>query len=472
MPTIPTSDIFPSVKLLSTDATGDLQEVASAPPAKASKTFFTGDMKLEANEGGIEGNDISLTITENSQFGADVCKVENETDIVVELTEPLTALDAGLPDSLIYNGYLTLSAKQNGDSNIQLNIIDDVDNGFEQAGSEASGTLGGVALEAVTVGVAGGNITLAIIDDAGTGVGANQVSVNNGTDIVINLQDLASNGDTTKDIEDLINGDATASGLVLASGGDTTLAQALAEAAISTAGDFVAGVDFVSDQDIVKIAASDSDINVCLHRDISNYTNNDIRALLTDSTSSWFASLDALVSVVVSNAGGAGSGAVTGTFDFTGGADPANQSNTINDIISLINGNADASALVTASLENAGNGGNLPSLVASVNLEQGKAAIVADLEPSSEFVCIKIDDIHSLKSGEIDDGRKLFWGVLESYTQVATGLSAESQPENLLVTRGNPTLVIDGAGTRIRQVYSIQSFYATGDFDLEDETSV
>ena len=126
---------------------------------------------------------------------------------------------------------------------------------------------------------------------------------------------------------------------------------------------------------------------------------------------------------------------------------------------------------MVASLETA-NGGGLPSLVVKTNLEGGLEAITADLEPSSQFVCIKVDDIHSLKAEEIDDGRKLFWGVLESYTQVATGLSVASQPENLIVTRGQPALVIDAAGTRIRQAYSVQSFYATGDFDLEDETSL
>ena len=63
-------------------------------------------------------------------------------------------------------------------------------------------------------------------------------------------------------------------------------------------------------------------------------------------------------------------------------------------------------------------------------------------------------------------------GVLDTYTSHVTGLSVENQPENFIVSRGNPALVIDGAGTRIRQAYSVQAFYATGDFDLEDETSV
>jgi hypothetical protein len=468
MPTIPTTDIFPSVKLLSTDHTGDLQEVASAPPAKAKKNFFSGDILVEALEGGIAGNDISLTITDNSGFGADVVKTD-EKDITIELTKPLTSPDAGLPDSLVYNGYLSLVAKKSGDSNIQLNIIDDVDNGFAVTGSAASGTLGGVSLTAVSNGVAGGNISLEIIDLGGGG-GADSVVVT-GNDIVVTRADIGTNGDTTQEIEDAINGNADASALVSASGGDATPASVSAKALLSSASDAVAGVDDVADKDQVKIAASDSDINVCLVNDILNYTNSDIKNLLNDSGAAWFADLNALVTVTVSNGAAAGTTAITGTFDFAGGADPANQSNTINDIINLINGDPDASALVVASLETA-NGGGLPSLVVKTNLEGGLEAITADLEPSSQFVCIKVDDIHSLKAEEIDDGRKLFWGVLESYTQVATGLSVESQPENLIVTRGQPALVIDAAGTRIRQAYSVQSFYATGDFDLEDETSL
>lgn len=464
MPTIPTTDIFPSAKLIATDANGDLQEVVASPPQTAEVELLSNKVKVVAANAGADGNLINVALSDNNGNGADAVTVTGNA-ISVELDQPFAPADAGVADSLIYNGYLTLTAKTTGVSNIQLNIIDNVDNGFAVAGVAAEGSVGGLKLTAVATGVAGNNISLQI--DEGSGAGSDTVTVT-GSKITVEFDGLAADSDTSV-LEGLINGDPTASALVTASGGDTTACATLVDTGISTASDFVAGVDQVADQDVVKISASDSDINVCLANNQGTYTNSSIKSLLTDSTAAWFTALDNLVTIV-EDAAQSGNAIATGSFSFSGGRDPANQSHTVQHVVDLINNSTEASALVTASVLTGGS--DLPSAISATNLLDGRDQIISDLDASSDYVCIKVSDIHSLLPSEIADGRKLFWGVLESYTQVATGLSAESQPENLIVTRGQPALVIDAAGTRIRQAYSIQSFYATGDFDLEDETSV
>ena len=233
--------------------------------------------------------------------------------------------------------------------------------------------------------------------------------------------------------------------------------------------DFTVVSNLGGSNDEVKVDAADNDIRVCLKDPIASYTNADIHTLLTDTLTSWYADLSSIVSIGSLSNGGDPAATFAGTLD--NGTPNVNQSATLRQVVDLINNDSDASALVSASVSTAKEG-DLPSLVSTTLLENGADPTVADLDPSSEYVLFKIGDIHSLLNSETNDARKVTWGVLETYAQYVLGQSAENQPENFLLNRGNPTLVIDGAGTRIRQVYTTQSFYATGDFDLESETSV
>lgn len=351
MAQVNSSDVFPSLRTISTDAIGDLQEITSVAEIKASKVLSS-DINVTAKLDGALGNDVSVALVDNFGGGSNSIDVSGNA-IEVRLKDTLAAASGGTNSVLNYNSAFDITSVAIGPTTIDVTVVDNVS----------------------------------------TSSGSNEVKIN----------------------------------------------------------------------------ATDSDISVCLVNDITTYTNGDIHTLLTSSTTAWKASLDALVTVGSLSNGSAQASEFADTLD--SGTPNVNQSATIQQVVDLINNDADASALVTASVIGGG-AGNLPSTFSATNLENGADATVADLEPNSEYVMFKINDIHSLLSTETNDARKVTWGVLESYAQFVLGQSAENQPENFILTRGNPTLVIDGAGTRIRQVYSIQSFYATGDFDLEDETSV
>ena len=208
-------------------------------------------------------------------------------------------------------------------------------------------------------------------------------------------------------------------------------------------------------------------------QNIDNYTNNEIYTLLNDATAVWasnFSGADKKFNLSITDATESGSVAINGSFDLVGGSDPSGQTGTLTDIKNLIEDNAEASALLTVVLS--GDTNTLPVVLSETALGSGVSATISDLDPNSQYIMIKRDDIYELEEGESGDARKIVWGVLDKYTSHVQGLSAEQLPENFIATRGNPALLIDGAGSRIRQAYSIQAFYATGDWDLEDETSV
>jgi hypothetical protein len=122
---------------------------------------------------------------------------------------------------------------------------------------------------------------------------------------------------------------------------------------------------------------------------------------------------------------------------------------------------------VTAS---GGSSANLPTNKSATSLSGGNDAIESTLDFNSEYLVVKVNELHSLLSSEIQDARKIVWGLIESYSQHVLGLAVQDQPENFIASRGNPTLVIDQAGTRIRQNYTFQAFYEVSDLDLENET--
>jgi hypothetical protein len=227
-------------------------------------------------------------------------------------------------------------------------------------------------------------------------------------------------------------------------------------------------------QNEVKVNSTDGDIAVCLVDDIatgnggSGYTNQDIYDLLTDSLTSWYASLTALVDVSAPASGTDGNQAVNSQFSLAGGSEPAGQNpvNGIQAIVNLINNTEETSAVVSAS----GGDTSVPSAVAKTSLSGGADLVASDLDFNSSYICLKVSDVHSLLDSEVGDARKIVWGMLESYVQHVSGQSVEQQPENFITNRGNPTLVIDQAGTRLRQTYTINAFYEVGDLDLEDET--
>lgn len=354
MALVPTASVYPSLVNISTDESGDLQEVTGALASKASANLYGTAIKVEALEAGGSGNDFSIEVNDN--FGGTEDRVFYDAgtgEIVVSFAGAFTPANGGQQASVTYNNAFDITAN--------------------------------------AVGISGNLLQFSVIDNV----------TNN------------------------------------ASGNDE-----------------------------VKVNASDNDISVCLVNDYSTYTNQDIYDLLTDNTRSWYSAVNSTVAIGTLSNGA--SVIVTGQFDLNGGIDPTGQSHTLTDVVNVINNDDDTSPIVIAT----GGGSTLPTVVSKVQFSGGADTIPSDLNPNAQYLCIDVADIHSLLTSEVNDARKIIWGMLETYVQFVTGQSVENQPENFLTVRGNPTLVIDQAGTRLRQTYTINAFYSVGDLDLEDETSV
>jgi hypothetical protein len=357
MAQVNTSDVFPSLVSLTTDATGELGEVVGSPATTASLDLYgDGDITITANQSGASGSDLSVSVVDN-QGGTDQVQIFGN-EIRVMFRDSIVAASGGTAAFYEYNSAFTITSNTVGANSV---------------------------------------IDFSVIDN-------------------------------------------------------------------------VAGLT----QNEVKINASDGDIAVCLFDDLATgnggggYTNQDIYDLLTDNLTSWYASLNSLVTVGSIDPVEATNAAINVSDTLSGGVDPTGQypSNGSLAIVNLINADEEASALVTAT----GGSSTLPSTIVAQSLTGGVDAIPSTLDFNSEYLCLKVSEIHSLLNSEIGDARKIIWGMIETYSQHVLGLAVQDQPENFIASRGNPTLVIDQAGTRIRQNYTFQAFYEVSNLDLEAET--
>lgn len=323
-----------------------------------------------------------------------------------------------------------------------------------------SGTSGAVNIEAKEKGAEGNLIKVDIVDNNGGTDKAEFDDSTNSIRVLFSSPFTASFGGTYDQATYNTGIDLTA--VELGSLGNTLQFTVL---------DNVAGAT----QDEVKVNASDGDVTVCLQNDIATYTNDDIWDLLTNTIYTWVSSdgsAGTIQEVMTPSQNGNYAGndvSVNSALTLQGGVDPSGQvpSQGTAKIVSLINNEPETSAIVTAS----GGDSSLPASVNQQSLGGGQDLQASSLDFEADYVCININDIHGLGISEVHDARKVLWGMMESYVQEINGQSVENQPENFLATRGNPTLVIDQAGTRLRQTYTFNAFYAVGDLDLEDETS-
>lgn len=322
-----------------------------------------------------------------------------------------------------------------------------------------SGTSGAVQIESVAKSADANNIKIEIVENNG-GTDHAEYDADTNTVSVLFRDNFIANFGGSYDSA-IYNTGITLTAVQL---GD------LAQTLQFTVLDNVAGAT----QDEVKVNASDGDVTVCLQNDISTYTNADIWDLLTNTVYAWVStdgSAGTIQEVMTpsQNASYVGTDvAVNNALTLQGGVDPSGQvpAEGTAKITSLINDTAETSAIVVAT----GGDTSLPVAVAPTNLSGGQDLINSDLDFNSEYVCIKRSEIHDLEADEMNDARKILWGMLETYTQFILGQNAEQQPENFLVARGAPALLQDNAGLRIRQTYTINAFYGVSDFDLEDET--
>lgn len=182
MATVNSNAIFPSVKFISTDGSGDLQEVV-AEPAVSAKKIHDG-VTYTAVASGADGNDVSIEIVEDN----------NASGLVFSAIESAVTLTAESADAV-----------------------------------SASLTQEGVTYSADTGGVAGNSITLEIKQgQSGAGVTGIEFSIS-GTDIVMSAELALENytqGDVVtalnsapQAVQDLINASAENSGTSLTNAG-------------------------------------------------------------------------------------------------------------------------------------------------------------------------------------------------------------------------------------------------------------
>jgi hypothetical protein len=100
------------------------------------------------------------------------------------------------------------------------------------------------------------------------------------------------------------------------------------------------------------------------------------------------------------------------------------------------------------------------------NLANGFDAVTPDLAPNKSYLLISTDDIADY-DGEAEqaDGRKVFYGLLDTATSNISNLS--DKPESLIVNRGNLILLSD---SKLRRSYNITATLDILDSDLAQES--
>ena len=102
----------------------------------------------------------------------------------------------------------------------------------------------------------------------------------------------------------------------------------------------------------------------------------------------------------------------------------------------------------------------------ATNLANGSDAVAPELTPNKSYLLISTDDIADYDgTHEEADGRKVFYGLLETATNNISNLT--DKPESLLVNRGNLILLSD---SKLRRSYSITATLDILDSDLSAES--
>jgi hypothetical protein len=102
----------------------------------------------------------------------------------------------------------------------------------------------------------------------------------------------------------------------------------------------------------------------------------------------------------------------------------------------------------------------------ATNLANGEDAITPELSPSKKYLVISTDDLADYDgASEETDGRKMFYGLLETATENISNLT--DKPENLVINRGSLILLSD---SKLRRTYSITATLDILDSDLSAES--
>lgn len=308
----------------------------------------------------------------------------------------------------------------------------------EVVGSDAtssSATYQGISIESVDTGTSANGITFRITESTGS-----PDAISESSNVVsLDLENLAS-----LYYLDQANPAVKASG----SGLDLSVEAITA----GEAGNNIS-VEINDQQSSDGISVSGNVVEITLTGYSYNRTLNDISTIISGAG----ASVTALVSLSVT--GSLSDPASSGVINLSGGRD---EIQSISDIIS--GAGTDVTDLVTITIT--GSASDPLTGAGARTLSGATDATAGELASNKSYLIISTDDIYDYDGvAEEADGRKTFFGLLETATQNITALA--DKPENLLVNRGSLILLSD---TKMRRSYSITATLDIIDTDLSAES--
>ena len=282
---------------------------------------------------------------------------------------------------------------------------------------KATASIQGIEIEADADGSAGNGITFEILESNGVG---NTITASGNT-ITLDLE-LSASTYQLSDIETIING---------------------------------AGTD-VTDLVDITYSGDPSDSLTGTGSVITANGRDEVASILSILASAGTSITDVVALTIT----GANTDALTGVGSVTtaGAIDEASS-------ISSILSSADSSVTDVVGFEITGADSDALTGVGSVTLANAIDSVTPDLEPDKKYLLISTDDIFDFEVGEDTDGRKCFYGLLETASNSIANLA--SKPANLLINRGNLILVSD---TQMRRSYQITTTLDILDSDLSPES--
>jgi|13_taG_2_1085334.scaffolds.fasta_scaffold29052_1 hypothetical protein len=302
--------------------------------------------------------------------------------------------------------------------------------------TNSTASLQGIKIDSIATGIGSNGITFSITENNGS---ADSISIN-GSDVTLSLNESASLyflGQTNP----AVKASASIQGIEIEADVD------------GSAGNGITFEILESNGSANSISASGNTITLDLELSASSYQLSDVETILN----------------------GAGTD-VTDLVDFTYSGNPSDSltsagavttTNGRDEVESISNILSGADSSVTDVVDFTITGANSDALTgaSSVTLADATDLVTPDLGADKKYLLISTDDIFDFEVGEDTDGRKCFYGLLETASSNINNLA--SKPASLLINRGNLILVSD---TQMRRSYQITTTLDILDSDLSPES--
>jgi hypothetical protein len=447
MANIGLNTIFPSARFLSTDASGDVQEVTAQGGSNASATLQ--GIKVDAVALEQAGNGITFAIAESNGV-EDSISATNQT-VTLSLKDVATNYQLGTA--------YTVDAVE------AIEGVDPVD------AVSSTATLDGIDIVAVAEGTSGDGITFEITEEnEGDSISAVDSTV------TLALNKVASDyklNEYSIDVSGTTGHTSIPEGAFIYFIADDTLTIRNESIGSNEEVSFTAGSSY-------EVVAKDGSGRPIIEIDGTQYA-----FLVSNFKTTWGERLDSiatilgtaqtdvtdLVSLSISgadsdNLSGVGNVQTANGADAIAGVDAVAGVDAINNpsIQSILDlADVDVTNLVTLSIT--GDAEDFLTGAGSVITEGAVDTIEPTLLPNTKYMLIAQNDIFDLEEVEESDGRKVFFGLLETASRNLESSTVKSN--NLLINRGNLILLSE---TKLRRSYNITATLDILDSDLSDES--